>query len=217
MPDEHQRGGNKEFSQSSQPLLLVIQEYSRVWDRGLRPRSSGHGLTESRCALGIWQMLSNCLVPIRRCLCCARASKEYSQLPHDEHADSRSSPDIEVPLDPTLRHLPLADEATGCDEVHQSFLNAVVRVKALPSHPPPGSPSVSNSTRLRLYALYKQATDAAGPPAEPSRFQVVARAKWEAWESVRHLPPSTAEQMYAKLVADLLPQAESKPAEKKAR
>lgn len=39
----------------------------------------------------------------------------------------------------------------------------------------------SNSTKLKFYGLYKQATDGKNNVAKPGFWDVVGRAKWEAW------------------------------------
>ena len=171
-----------------------------------------------------------CARAVRFCFCCTRnRDDEFARNRDDEHARNRdgeyarlddveaaaglaSAVDIECGCDsgePTASPQPNAQgEGSGGDAVHRDFLRAVARIKELPARPPAGAPSVSNSTRLRLYALYKQATEPDLPP-EPSRLQVVARAKWEAWHSVRHLPPSTAERLYVEAVAELLPDSEA--------
>lgn len=60
-----------------------------------------------------------------------------------------------------------------------------------------------NSTMLRLYALYKQATlgDASGE--RPGAFDFVKRAKFDAWAGVRGMSIEDAMQKYVDLVATL--------------
>ncbi len=60
-----------------------------------------------------------------------------------------------------------------------------------------------NDTLLRLYALYKQATqgDAAGD--RPSGFDFVRRAKFDAWSAVKGTSAEDAMQQYIDLVAGL--------------
>ena len=60
-----------------------------------------------------------------------------------------------------------------------------------------------NSTKLRLYALYKQATegDVSGP--KPGFFDFVATAKYEAWEKLRGTSRDEAMEKYTVLVGKL--------------
>lgn len=61
-----------------------------------------------------------------------------------------------------------------------------------------------NNTMLKLYALYKQATqgDATGEP--PSGFDFVRRAKFDAWAAIQGTTAKDAMQQYIKLVESLL-------------
>lgn len=61
----------------------------------------------------------------------------------------------------------------------------------------------SNDVLLRLYALYKQATsgDALGP--RPGAFNMVGRAKYDAWAALAGTSAETAMQDYIKLVDGL--------------
>ena len=87
----------------------------------------------------------------------------------------------------------------------QSFAAAQVAVKALAREP-------SNEDKLRLYALFKQAT--AGPNAtpKPSMLDFVGGAKWAAWSKLGSLPAAEAEAQYERLVAQLGGGGSSAPA-----
>lgn len=62
----------------------------------------------------------------------------------------------------------------------------------------------SNDTLLQLYSLYKQATDGdANADAPPNPFDFVAKAKYEAWVSLKGKSKEAAMQEYADLVAKL--------------
>lgn len=76
------------------------------------------------------------------------------------------------------------------------FDRAVEAVRQLPERP-------DNSTLLRLYALYKQATegDASGP--QPGFFDFVGCAKREAWEKMAGMPVRDAQRDYVALVRSL--------------
>jgi diazepam-binding inhibitor (GABA receptor modulator, acyl-CoA-binding protein) len=62
----------------------------------------------------------------------------------------------------------------------------------------------SNDTLLQLYSLYKQATEGnvnTDPPANP--FDFVAKAKYEAWTSLKGKTKEEAMQEYIDLVNKL--------------
>lgn len=61
-----------------------------------------------------------------------------------------------------------------------------------------------SNTLLKLYALYKQATqgDAAGEP--PSSFDYVRRAKFDAWSAIKGTSREDSMQQYIDLVGSLL-------------
>lgn len=60
-----------------------------------------------------------------------------------------------------------------------------------------------NDTLLKLYALFKQATqgDANGEP--PSSFDFVRRAKYDAWCTIQGTSTEDAMQQYIRLVTSL--------------
>lgn len=76
------------------------------------------------------------------------------------------------------------------------FRQATEDVKRLPERP-------DNDTLLKLYALYKQATngDACGP--KPGFFDFVNTAKYEAWSRLRGMRADEARQKYIELVRQL--------------
>ena len=82
-------------------------------------------------------------------------------------------------------------------DLKNQFEQAVTESKALPERP-------SNDTLLKLYSLYKQATEGdvtAGPPANP--FDFVAKAKYEAWAALKGKPKETAMKEYVQLINKL--------------
>jgi acyl-CoA-binding protein len=82
-------------------------------------------------------------------------------------------------------------------ELVQQFENAVATSKSLSERP-------SNETLLQLYSLYKQASEGdvnADPPSNP--FDFVAKAKYEAWESLKGTPKEKAMQDYIELINKL--------------
>ncbi|KAH0513791.1 Enoyl-CoA delta isomerase 2, mitochondrial [Microtus ochrogaster] len=84
----------------------------------------------------------------------------------------------------------------------QDFENAVNQVKLLKKDP-------GNQVKLQLYALYKQATDGPCNVSKPGVFDLVNKAKWEAWNALGSLPKETARQNYVDLVSSLSPSSEA--------
>ena len=76
------------------------------------------------------------------------------------------------------------------------FEKAVEDSKSLPVKP-------SNETLLNLYSLYKQATEGDVNDEAPAMFDFVAKAKYEAWSSLKGKTKEAAMQEYIKLVDNL--------------
>lgn len=71
----------------------------------------------------------------------------------------------------------------------QEFEDAVA---ALDNHPhDPG-----NDTKLALYALYKQATKGDASGKRPGMFDLVGRAKYDAWAKLKGMSRQDAEAAY---------------------
>jgi acyl-CoA-binding protein len=60
-----------------------------------------------------------------------------------------------------------------------------------------------NATLLKLYALYKQGSSGDNNDKKPGFGDMVARAKWDAWNSVKGTSQDDAMQQYIDLIADL--------------
>ena len=60
-----------------------------------------------------------------------------------------------------------------------------------------------NATMLKLYALYKQATQGDCTGEEPSSFDFVRRAKYDAWIAIKGTTVEDAMQQYIDLVLSL--------------
>lgn len=58
---------------------------------------------------------------------------------------------------------------------------------------------------LQFYGLYKQATVGPCNVPKPAIYSMAARAKWYAWDKVKHLDPTTAKQEYVRLMDQLAP------------
>lgn len=78
-----------------------------------------------------------------------------------------------------------------------TFDQAVAESKQLATRP-------DNNTLLKLYSLYKQATDGDAPADGPSNmFDIVGRAKHSAWSQLKGLNADAAMQQYIDIVAGL--------------
>ncbi|MET4577851.1 acyl-CoA-binding protein [Ottowia thiooxydans] len=76
------------------------------------------------------------------------------------------------------------------------FEEAVANSKTLSSRP-------DNVTLLRIYALYKQASQGDNEEAKPGFSDLVARAKWDAWKKLEDTSADDAMQQYIDLIEEL--------------
>lgn len=60
-----------------------------------------------------------------------------------------------------------------------------------------------NATLLKIYALYKQGSSGDNTEKKPGFSEMVARAKWEAWNNLKGTSQDDAMQQYIDLIADL--------------
>lgn len=81
-------------------------------------------------------------------------------------------------------------------DLDSDFRRAAEDVKHLPARP-------DNDTLLKLYALYKQATDGDVNGPKPGFFDFVNTAKYEAWTRLRGMRADDARQKYIALVRQL--------------
>lgn len=81
-------------------------------------------------------------------------------------------------------------------DLEADFRQAAEDVKRLPKRP-------DNDTLLKLYALYKQATDGDVCGPKPGFFDFVNTAKYEAWTRLRGMRVEDARQKYVALVRQL--------------
>jgi acyl-CoA-binding protein len=77
------------------------------------------------------------------------------------------------------------------------FGAAVAAVQDLETDP-------GNEVKLRLYALYKQATEGDVAGSRPGILNQVGRAKWDAWAGVTGMSGADAEAAYVDQVNALL-------------
>lgn len=81
-------------------------------------------------------------------------------------------------------------------DLKAQFEDAVANSKSLTERP-------DNSTLLKIYGLYKQATAGDNTDKKPGFSDMVARAKWEAWDGCKGLSSDTAMQQYVELINSL--------------
>ena len=60
-----------------------------------------------------------------------------------------------------------------------------------------------NATLLKIYALYKQGSMGDNTDKKPGFGDIVARAKWDAWNNLKGTASDTAMQQYIDLIASL--------------
>lgn len=82
-------------------------------------------------------------------------------------------------------------------DLQAAFDNAVRNSTSLSERP-------DNATLLKIYALYKQATEGDNEAKKPSFTDVVGRAKWDAWEKLKGQSADEAKQAYVELIESLL-------------
>jgi acyl-CoA-binding protein len=78
------------------------------------------------------------------------------------------------------------------------FAMALEAVEQLPERP-------SNEELLRLYGLYKQATQGDATGGRPGRMDFKGRAKYDAWAALAGTPADDAKRRYVDLVEELKP------------
>ena len=77
------------------------------------------------------------------------------------------------------------------------FTEASVRIKTLTARP-------SNEDLLALYSLFKQASVGDASGKRPGAFNMVARAKFDAWSALQGTSAEDARQSYVDLVNRLV-------------
>ena len=89
------------------------------------------------------------------------------------------------------------DTLSTMSDLDARFEAAAAAVIALPNPP-------DNQTKLRLYGLYKQATQGDAGGNRPGFANPVGRAKHDAWVAVAGASPDDAKTGYVALVDELL-------------
>ena len=81
-------------------------------------------------------------------------------------------------------------------DLKKRFEQAVVDSKNLPEKP-------DNQTLLKIYALYKQASGGDVDGKRPGFGDMVGRAKWDAWNTLKGKSGDEAMQEYVDLIESL--------------
>ena len=81
-------------------------------------------------------------------------------------------------------------------ELETRFKKASEEVTQLPSAP-------DNSTKLKLYGLFKQFSEGDVSGDKPGMFDFVAGAKYKAWEALKGTTKEQAAEQYINLVEQL--------------
>lgn len=81
-------------------------------------------------------------------------------------------------------------------ELESRFQTASVEVTQLPEAP-------DNLAKLRLYALYKQATQGDCTGSRPGMMDFVGRAKYDAWAALKGTSKEEGQEQYIALVQEL--------------
>lgn len=80
--------------------------------------------------------------------------------------------------------------------IKEAFEKAVADSKLLSTRP-------DNDTLLKLYSLYKQATEGDAGEAPSNPFDFIARAKYNAWDALSGMNSEDAMTQYVELVENL--------------
>ena len=81
-------------------------------------------------------------------------------------------------------------------DLKSQFEQAVADSKQLPEKP-------DNMTLLKIYSLYKQATEGDVEGKRPGFTDMVGRAKWDAWAKLKGTEQDAARQQYIDLIESL--------------
>ena len=81
-------------------------------------------------------------------------------------------------------------------DLKSQFEQAVAESKNLPERP-------DNMTLLRIYALYKQATEGDAQGERPGFTDMVGRMKWDGWKALEGTSADEAMQSYVDLIESL--------------
>ena len=81
-------------------------------------------------------------------------------------------------------------------DLNAAFEAAVAASKKLSERP-------DNATLLKIYALFKQASEGDATGRRPGFTDMIGRAKWDAWNEIKGTSKDDAMQQYVSLIDDL--------------
>ncbi|MEN9779743.1 MAG: hypothetical protein RL014_891 [Pseudomonadota bacterium] len=81
-------------------------------------------------------------------------------------------------------------------DLNTDFEAAVANSKKLSERP-------DNATLLKIYGLYKQATEGDNAAKKPGFSDLVGRAKWDAWAALKGVSADDAKRQYIELIESL--------------
>ena len=81
-------------------------------------------------------------------------------------------------------------------DLNAAFEAAVAASKKLSERP-------DNATLLKIYALFKQASEGDATGKRPGFTDMIGRAKWDAWNALKGLASDDAKQQYVALIEEL--------------
>lgn len=67
---------------------------------------------------------------------------------------------------------------------------------------------MSNETKLKFYSYYKQATEGPCNTTQPYFFNVVERAKWDAWNGIKEMNKEDAMKAYIQEMKNVILQVQ---------
>ena len=82
-----------------------------------------------------------------------------------------------------------------------SFEEAAKKIKELPKEV---TDTFSDEKKLEIYSLYKQATCGDCNIPQPGITEVVAKAKWDAWNASKGISQDEAKEKYIEIANELL-------------
>ncbi|GAA6025011.1 hypothetical protein JCM10207_004763 [Rhodosporidiobolus poonsookiae] len=91
--------------------------------------------------------------------------------------------------------------AANPEWVHRRFERAVDIIQSLPKS---GPIQTNYDEKLQLYSVYKQATEGDVKASRPGMFDVLGRAKWDAWNKRKGLNQREAERLYVEALLKIL-------------
>mmetsp|Transcript_17557 Transcript_17557/g.24369 ORF Transcript_17557/g.24369 Transcript_17557/m.24369 type:complete len:124 (+) Transcript_17557:19-390(+) len=97
-------------------------------------------------------------------------------------------------------------------ELETKFRKCVEYIQKLPPSNPGGYEASAND-KLQFYALFKQATDGPNNTKAPSRLNLVAKAKWDAWKVLGQISKEEAMKKYISKVVEISNKMTGKEAE----